>query len=256
MHAPFTLTTKQTDDQVGAAIRDSGIPRKDVFITTKFWPNWGAPENVGKCLETCLKSMGLEYIDLYLAHWPLVLRAGPNLSDAKATPDASDEERGIAVDDQGHPIKDWEYTPKSIAMANGKSGSFGPTWKAMQSLVSSGKARAIGVSNFNIQQLEEVISFGGVVPLSCNQVEAHPWFQNSGLLRFMDSQHILGIVFCPFAGQQADGNTLVKDPQVQAMAKRCHMGVGQLLQSWAVQRGTIPIGKSQHAGEWVPFDRV
>ena len=252
----LNLTLEQTDDQVGAAIRDSGIPRKDIFITTKFWPNWGAPENVERCLDACLKDMKLEYIDLYLAHWPLVLRAGPNLPDARATSDASNQERGIAVDGEGNPLVDWQHTVQSIASDNGKIGSFEQTWKAMQSLVTLRKTRAIGVSNFNVQQLKEVMSFGGNVPLSCNQVESHPWFQNAELLQFMKSEHILSTVFCPFAGQQADGKTLVKDPSVRHMAAELDMGVGQLLQSWAVQRGTIPLGKSQHEGQSTPASRT
>ena len=238
----------QTDDQVGAAIRDSGVPRGELFITTKFWPHWGSPENVGKCLDACLKSMGLEYIDLYLAHWPLVLQPLPDLSKAKASHDATDAERGIATDSHGHIIKDWQYTCKTIAAAHHETGSFHPTWRAMQDLVTTGKVRAIGVSNFNIQQLQEILSLEGSIPLSCNQVESHPRFANSKLFDFMDRNGILKVAYCPFAGQDHDGSPLVEDPKVKELAAKNSMGIGQLLQSWAVQRDTIPIGKSQTLG--------
>lgn len=192
--------------------------------------------------------MQLEYLDLYLAHWPLVLKAQSDLSDAKATPDANDLERGILTSADGRPTIDWQYTSRSISEAHGKDGSFTDTWKAMQKLVALGKTRAIGVSNFNIEQLQEVLSVGGSVPLSCNQVEAHPWFPNTELLDFMDRHRILKAVYCPFAGQKED-STLIEDHEVQKLARKNKMGVGQLLLSWAVQRGTIPIGKSQTPGQ-------
>ena len=239
-----------TDDQVGSAIRDSGVPRREIFLTTKFWPQWGAPENVEQCLDVCLANMGLDYVDLYLAHWPMVLKATSDLKYARATPEASNEERGIAVDENGKCLIDWQHTTKSISTANKKSGNFQATWEAMQRTVTSGKTRAIGVSNFNIQQLQEVASIGGPVPLSCNQVEAHPRFLNKELLEFMEANKILSAVYCPFAGQGTNESVpLLKDPRVAHVASRNKMDVGQLLLSWAIQRGTIPIGKSQTPGQ-------
>lgn len=233
------------DEQVGAAIRDSGIPRSELFITTKFWPQFGAPENVEKCLELCLQNMGLEYVDLYLAHWPVVLQARSNIATAKAFPAATNDEKAIATTADGHTIVDWSHTSESIASANGHKGGFRATWEAMQGLVETGKVRAVGVSNFNITQLQEVLSVGGTVPVSCNQVEAHPWFPNTELLEFMQDKSILRTVYCPFAGPR---RSLVQEPVVLHLAAKNKMGVGQLLQSWAVQRGTIPLGKSQSAG--------
>lgn len=247
----FELRTKQVDEEVGAAIRESKIPRSEIFITTKFWPEFGAPENVEKCLDICLKNMGLEYVDLYLAHWPLAFKALPNIATAHASPSATNDDRGIAADDDGKPIIDWAHTSESMARENGQKGSFKPTWRAMQRLVSEGKVRAIGVSNFNITQLQEILSADGEVPLSCNQVESHPWFPNTELFDFMMDKGILGTAYCPFAGQKGkDGINLVQDPSVKALAEKNQLGVGQLLQSWAVQRGTIPLGKSQNAGEY------
>ena len=195
--------------------------------------------------------MGIDHLDLFLAHWPLVLEARSNITSAKAFPDATDEEKAIASSAGGKASIDWTHTSKSIAIANGQEGSFVPTWKAMQALVATGKVRAVGVSNFNIAQLQEILSVGGVVPVSCNQVEAHPWFPNTSLLDFMQREEILGTVFCPFAGQKRGSTPLVEDPIILRVAKKNGMGAGQLLQSWAVQRGTIPLGKSQTPGERV-----
>ncbi len=90
---------------------------------------------------------------------------------------------------------------------------------------------------------------GGVVPLSCKQIEAHPWFPNSELPEFMQKGKILRTIFCPFAGQKRGSTPLVEDLLVVRLAKNDEMGVGQLLQSRAVQRGTIALGKSQTPGE-------
>ena len=234
---------------VGAAIRDSKVPRSELFITSKLWPQFGAPENVEKCLDLCLQNMGIDYVDLFLAHWPVVLKARSNISTAKAFPDATDAEKAIATDAHGAAIVDWTHTCQSIAAANGQQGSFIPTWQAMQRLIETRKARAVGVSNFNIVQLQEILSVGGTVPVSCNQAEAHPWFPNTQLLEFMQKAEIMKTVFCPFAGQKVGSTSLVTDPLVLRLAEKNEMGAGQLLQSWAVQRGTIPLGKSQSPGQ-------
>ena len=196
--------------------------------------------------------MGLDYIDLFLVHWPFVFQATGNIDTAKAYSGAPSSEKAIAtttVDGKELPAIDWAHCTSDFAAANGREGSFHATWEKMQALVGTGKVRAVGVSNFNIAQLQEVLSVGGSVPVSCNQVEAHPWFPNSELFAFMTQNNILGTAYCPFAGQLDSGKRLLDDPMVQEMAAKNGMGVGQLLQSWAVGRGTIPLGKSQHAGK-------
>ena len=88
------------------------------------------------------------------------------------------------------------------------------------------------------------------MPVSCNQIEAHPWLPNSELLAFMRENGVLGTVYSPFGGKQA--GSLLGDPVVKRVATKNGLGEGQLLQSWAVQRGTVPLGKSQTPGE-CPF---
>lgn len=194
--------------------------------------------------------MGLDHIDLFLAHWPVTLQVrADRIDSAKAFPDATNDDKAIVTDVNGKPVVDWTHTAESIAVANGNNGSYKPTWRAMQKLVGTGKVQAVGVSNFNTEQLQEVLSVGGEVPVSCNQVEAHPWFPNTQLLSFMKDQGILATVYCPFAGPGTSGKRLVEDPVVKKIAAKNGLGIGQLLQSWAVQRGTIPLGKSQDAGK-------
>jgi diketogulonate reductase-like aldo/keto reductase len=107
------------DAEIGEAIKESGIPREEIFVTSKFWPHF-APDNVELCLDIILKQMGLDYIDLYLAHWPY---AGKPISqeallNSKTGPHASTEEKGILYEN-GKPVINWEYCPANIASLSG-----------------------------------------------------------------------------------------------------------------------------------------
>ena len=197
-----------------------------------------------------LAGMGLDYLDLFLAHWPVTFQAGPAINTASAARTATVSERGEVLDEDGQIVKDWTHCCASIAATNGEQGSYVPTWREMQRLViETDKVRAVGTSNFNIEQLQEVLLAEGDVPVSCNQIEAHPWLPNSDLIAFMRDHAILATAYSPFAPKSTPGPTLLEDPGVKRLAEKNGMGLGQLLQSWAVQRGTIPLGKSQTPGE-------
>lgn len=114
----------------------------------------------------------------------------------------------------------------------------------MKALVKKGKTRTIGVSNFSITEIRDVLPEAKDIPISCNQIEVHPWLPNNELIAFGNEHGILTTCYSPFAGQKEDGATLLKDEKVLDLAKKNGMDVGQLLQSWAVQRGTVPLGKS------------
>lgn len=114
----------------------------------------------------------------------------------------------------------------------------------MQKLVSTGKTRAIGVSNYSISEIKAILPYTDNIPISCNQVEVHPWLPNNELISFMKEHDILTTCYSPFAGQRSESEMLTKDPTVIKIAEKNGMDVGQCLQSWAVQRGTIPLGKS------------
>lgn len=108
------------DQEIGQAIKESGIPRSEIFVTSKFWPHFAAPENVELCLDIVLKQMGLEYVDLWLAHWPYaaVPISREALLNAKAGPGTSSVQRGIK-EDGGKPVIDWEHTSANIAKIKG-----------------------------------------------------------------------------------------------------------------------------------------
>ncbi|KAK3048883.1 hypothetical protein LTR09_009778 [Extremus antarcticus] len=234
------------DREIGEAIREYGIARSEVFICSKIWPNFYHPDYVEVCCDKILQGMGTDYIDCLLLHWPCAFKpiSLEALNDAAAQDQAPMAKKGMALTDDGGLIIDWQWTSEPIARAGGHpEGSIVPTWKAMEKLVEKGKARAIGVSNFDIADLKALIPHT-TIPISVNQVEAHPWFPNQDVVDFGKKHGIVTSCFSPFAGQKADGATLIHDPTVKQLAEKNSMGVGQLLQSWAVQRGTVPLGKS------------
>lgn len=112
------------DEEVGAAIRESGIPRAEIFVTTKFWPQFAHPETIELCLDKCLKNMGLEYVDLFLAHWPFAWKATSRagLEKARAGQDVPLEEQGqLKVSETGkEQLVDFEYSSKNFGEAVGK----------------------------------------------------------------------------------------------------------------------------------------
>jgi len=235
------------DEPVGQAINESGIPRKEIFVTSKIWPQFLTPDNVELCLDKILKNMELEYVDLLLAHWPCAWESTsrPALEQAWTGPNATPADKGYAVDDAtGKPIIDWQHTSGPVARAAGHDGSFVATWQAMQALVATGKVRAVGVSNFSIAGLQELLPVSQDVPISCNQVEVHPWLPQTELIEWSRAHGILTSCYSPFAGQKADGERLLDDPTVKKIAEKNGVDPGQLLGSWAVQRGTVPLGKS------------
>jgi diketogulonate reductase-like aldo/keto reductase len=207
--------------------------------------------------------MGLEYVDLFLAHFPAAIKPLPGLKDAANFIGATPLHQRCAEDERGHYVPDLEHCPRAVASLNGsrEGGSFVPTWEAMKELVYMGKCRAIGVSNFEREHLEEILPHASHsdVPISCNQIEAHPWYPNTALVEFLHDNGILPTIYSPFAPKTfavnngvveacefaPDGVTLLREPVVNAVAHKNGMDAGQVLQSWAVQRGTVPLAKSR-----------
>lgn len=234
------------DDAVGQAIKESGVPRAEIFITSKFWPHFAEGKNVELCLDKVLKGMGLDYVDLWLAHWPVAFKPidQQHLDNAHAGPNTTNKDRGLQFDKDESPIIEYKYTTQAIGRPQGQQGSFVPVWKAMQDCVRNDKAKAVGVSNFSIAEMEELLPHQHDIPISCNQVEVHPWLPQTKMRDWCTEHGIVLTCYSPFAGQKADGATLLKDDKIVELAKKNGMGEGQLLQSWAVQRGTVPLGKS------------
>ena len=117
------------------------------------------------------------------------------------------------------------------------------TYKAMEKLLSTGKVRAIGVSNFTISQLKELLSKTDVVP-AVNQVEAHPYLQQPALFDFCKSKNILIEAYSPLGNNQTGEPRTVDDELVGVLGQRLGMDGGQILASWGNQRGTVVLPKS------------
>ncbi|MCJ1436339.1 hypothetical protein MMC27_005717 [Xylographa pallens] len=149
-----------TEPAVGAAIKKSGIPRDQIFITTKLWNNSHDPADVEAAIDASLKDLGTDYLDLYLMHWPSPFARGDALFP-----------RG----DNGKPKK-------------GES-DYVETYKAMEKAFKNGKARAIGISNFSRSELERLLKETSVVP-AAHQMELHPYLQQKSWVEFHKSKGI------------------------------------------------------------------
>lgn len=204
----------RNETEVGLGIQRSGVSRKDIFITTKLWNTKHDPRDVEAALDKSLKDLGVEYVDLYLMHWPVAFASG---------------DRWFPLDANG------------VFKLAGVH--FIETWKAMEALLATGKTRAIGVSNFNVRRLKELLSSCDVVP-AVNQVEAHPYLQQHALFDFCREKGILIEAYSPLGNNVTGEPKTVDDPEVHAVAKSLGMDPGQVLVSWAVQRGTVALPKS------------
>ncbi|ETN39029.1 uncharacterized protein HMPREF1541_07071 [Cyphellophora europaea CBS 101466] len=204
----------RNENEVGAGIRNSGVNRKDIFITTKLWNSKHAPKDVEAALDESLKDLGVEYADLYLMHWPTPFARG---------------NKWFPLDDEGvFKLGDTPYTE---------------TWKAMEKLLKTGKTKAIGISNFNERRLKELLEVAEVVP-AVNQIEAHPWIQQPALKKLCEDNGILIQAYSPLGNNTTGEPRTVDDPLVHEIGKELDMDPGQVLASWAIQRGTVVLPKS------------
>ena len=139
---------------MGRAIKKSNIPREELFITTKLWNNSHAPESVEPAIDASLKDLGLDYVDLYLMHWPGAFKTSDKLFEKDAN--------GKMI------TEDIDYVQ---------------TYKAMEKLVKNGKAKAIGISNFSKAETERILKECEIVP-AAHQLECHPWLQQKDFLKW------------------------------------------------------------------------
>lgn len=176
---------------VGEGIRASGIPRREVFITTKVWNDDQGFDSTLKACEDSLRRLNTDYIDLYLIHWPV-------------------------------PAKRLE------------------TWKALIRLQEEGLVRAIGVSNFMVRHLEELLARTEVIP-AVNQIEISPFIQRKALVEYCRKKGIVVEAYSTMTRGQRLG-----DQRLAAMAVKYGKTSAQIALRWAVQKGMVIIPKSVH----------
>jgi diketogulonate reductase-like aldo/keto reductase len=185
-----TATAYVNEKRIGTTLKESDIDRDDLFITTKLWNPDHGYENALKAIETSLKKLGLDYVDLYLIHWPIE--------------------------------------------------GFTETWKAMEEILSSGKARAIGVSNFLIKHLDELLSSAKVIPV-LNQIECTPYLFNKPLIDYCE-RHSIAIT----ASSPLTRGMKLNDSRLLQIANNYQKTPAQILIRWGLQHGFIELPKSKH----------
>lgn len=186
-----TAAIYQNEQGVGKAIRESGIPREEIFLTTKVWNDAQREKRVMSAFEESLERLKIEYVDLYLVHWPV-------------------------------------------------KGCYQETWQMLEEIYRSGRVRAIGVSNFLIHHLEDILSNSEIVP-SVNQVEFHPFLVQPDLLKFCKNNNIQVEAWSPLMQGQ-----IVAEPIVQRIAKKINKTPAQIILRWNLQHEVVTIPKSVH----------
>ena len=184
-----TAAIYENERDVGQGIRDSGIPRSEIFVTTKLWNSDHGYDSALRAFDASLERLGLDYLDLYLIHWPV---AGKRIE----------------------------------------------SWRALESLLKSGRTRAIGVSNYMQHHLDELLAASETVP-AVNQVEYSPYLNRQALLDYCNKRSIAVEAYSPLTqGLRLDDEPLVR------VARKCGKSTAQVLIRWGLQHGLIEIPKS------------
>lgn len=187
-----TAKIYENEKSVGQGVRDSGVPREKLFITTKLWNNDMRANRQQEAFETSLKLLGMDYIDLYLIHWPVE--------------------------------------------------NYVESWKIMEKIYASGKAKAIGVSNFHPHHLDNLLANSTIVP-AVNQVELHPRLSQEPLRKYCAEKGIAIEAWSPIGGQ---GGDLLSEPVLKNIAAKHGKSPAQVVIRWDLQSGIITIPKSVH----------
>ena len=188
-----TAEMYQNEAGVGEAVRDSGLAREDVFVTSKLNNGAHRPDDARRAFEQTLSALGFDYVDLFLIHWPLPTRY---------------------------------------------DGDFVSTYKTLEEFKADGRARSIGVSNFQIAHLERLAQECEVVP-AVNQIELHPYLLNEELRSYGEGRGIATEAWSPIA----QGGVL-DDPVIVEIAQRVDRSPAQVVLRWHLERGSIVFPKS------------
>ncbi len=188
-HGFSRVECQENEEGVGQAIRESGIPREQVFVTTKVWNTDQGYETTLKAFDASLKKLGFDYVDLYLIHWPV-------------------------------------------------KGKYKETYKALEKLYKDGYVRAIGVSNFQIHHLQDVLADCEIKPM-VNQVEYHPRLTQKELQAFCRENGIQLEAWSPLMRGE-----ILTEPTIVEIGKKYGKTPAQVVLRWDLQHGVVTIPKS------------
>ncbi|KAM7533782.1 hypothetical protein Aperf_G00000116940 [Anoplocephala perfoliata] len=202
-------------------IQKYGVKREDIFVTSKLWCDRHDPQEVRKACEESIRNLGLEYLDLYLIHWPVSFHFKEG-----AKPDFTDPNCFVYED---HKIED--------------------TWRAMEELVSAGLVKSVGVSNFNRRQIEHIIQHCRIVP-AVNQIEVNLHWLNTKLIEFCQSRNIIVEGYSPFGSPgftKGRVEEILKLKAVVEIAKNHNITPAQVVIRHALERKIVIISKTVSA---------
>ncbi|WP_282133875.1 aldo/keto reductase [Seonamhaeicola maritimus] len=219
------------ESEVGKALSEAFnegvVKRENIWITSKVWCNMHAKDDVIEALKQTLSDLQLEYLDLYLVHWPIAQK--------KEIPFVSKVDDFISL----------EELPNEV------------TWEGMEKAVELGLTKHIGVSNFGPKALQQLISSAKIKP-EMNQIESHPYFQQNDMISLCKSNNMHVTAYAPLgSGDRAakfkaeDEPKLLEDLVILEIAASKNATPGQILISWALHRGTSVIPKSVNSGRIV-----
>jgi len=207
----------RNEAQVGAALKelfaDGTVRREDLFVTTKLWNNNHRPERVKPALQASLDRLGLDAVDLYLVHTPFAFRPGDD-QDPRHPHGAVAYDDGITLEE---------------------------TWAAMETLVDDGLARAIGLSDIDVEGTRRIVNTARIKP-AVVEVESHPYHPQWDLHEYAKSEGIILLAFASLG--HALEPRLLEDPLVVSMAQRFGKTPAQVLLAWGIQRGSAVLTAS------------
>ncbi|MEX0324975.1 MAG: aldo/keto reductase [Puniceicoccaceae bacterium] len=213
------------EDRIGQSLKvvmDAGIAREDLWITSKLWNDMHGEGKVTASCKQSLKDLGLDYLDLYLVHWPFPNYHPPKCDVDSRSPDAT------------------PYIHEN----------FMRTWREMEQLVEAGLVRNIGTSNVTIPKLELILRDAKIKP-AVNEMELHPHFQQSELFEYVVGKGIVPVGYSPIGSparperdRTPEDTVDIEDPVMVEIASRHGLHPATLCVKWAAQRGQVPIPMS------------